>query len=62
MSAPSVFSQIILSNRVITESRTVSEAVGCGGVFNNSTALKECLRAKTYGEIQQGVMTIVCRF
>ena len=59
MSTGAAFSQSVLSNRVITESRTVANAVGCGDVFNGSIALKECLQSKTYAQIQQGVLSIV---
>ena len=62
MSTGAAFSQSVLSNRVIMESRTVANAVGCGDVFNDSIALKKCTQSKTYARIQQGVLSIVRTF
>lgn len=53
------FANWALSNRVVTESRTVATSLGCAPVFNDSTALKQCLRGKSVEEIQAAAGGIV---
>ena len=56
------YAQWALSNRGVSESRKLAEELGCVSTatsFGNSESLKNCLRNKTMGEIQEAATRAV---
>ena len=54
------FAEWAISDQTVRETQHVAKSLGCADVFHDSQMLKECLRKKSVGEIQDAVGKIVC--